>query len=53
MTDAVDIRCPKCNRWLAEASEYGRAVCATCGWEIEVRSKEARLVARTVLRSSS
>ncbi len=42
MTDAVDIRCPKCGRWLAEASEYGRAVCATCGWEVEVRSKDAR-----------
>ena len=42
MTDAVDIRCPKCGRWLAEASEYGRAVCALCGWEVEVRSRGAR-----------
>ena len=42
MADPVDIRCPGCGRWLAEASEYGRAVCPKCGWEVEVRSKEAR-----------
>ena len=42
MADIVDIRCPKCGRWLAEASEYGRAVCRDCGWSVEVRSKAAR-----------
>ena len=42
MADPVDIRCPGCGRWLAEASEYGRAVCPKCGWEVEVRSKEWR-----------
>ena len=39
MTDAVDIRCPKCGRWLAKVSEYGLAVCPKCGWEVEVRAK--------------
>ena len=42
MTDAVDIRCPACNRWLAKVSEYGLTVCPNCGWEIEVRSKAKR-----------
>lgn len=39
---AVDIHCPKCRRWLAEASGYGRSVCRDCGWEVVVRDKAAR-----------
>ena len=44
MTDNgnVDLRCPKCGRWLAEASQYGRAVCPKCGWQVEVKDKKAR-----------
>ena len=37
---AVDIRCPKCNYWLGEATYYARLVCPKCGSEVRYRSKE-------------
>jgi uncharacterized C2H2 Zn-finger protein len=42
MSGIVELRCPQCRRWLAETDGYGRAICPTDGWEITVRSKEAR-----------
>ncbi len=42
MTDAVDIRCPKCNGWMGEATYYARLVCGNCGSEVRYRSKEER-----------
>jgi hypothetical protein len=38
----VQIKCPQCQRFLAEVAIMGRAVCQRCGWEIAVWSKEAR-----------
>ena len=40
--EVVDIRCPKCGRWLSETAGYGRAVCPKCGWEVSVADKEHR-----------
>ncbi len=42
MPDPVDIKCPKCGRFLAEVEGYGRAVCAECGIEVTVKDKDAR-----------
>ncbi len=38
-SEPVLIRCPKCGRFLAEVTEYGRAVCGRCGWEVTLRSR--------------
>lgn len=40
--ETVELKCPKCQRFLAAASGYGRSVCRDCGWEIEVRSPAVR-----------
>lgn len=40
--ETVDLICPGCRRWLAEAKGYGRAVCPNCGWEIIVADKGSR-----------
>ena len=38
----VELHCPQCDRFLAEADHFGRSVCADCGWEVTVRSRDAR-----------
>lgn len=38
----ITLRCPNCNRFLAEVDGYGRAVCSRCGAELTYRSKEER-----------
>ena len=43
----VDLRCPACNRFLCEVTGFGRAVCRDCGWEITVKSKAERALARS------
>lgn len=35
----MDIRCPRCNRFLAEVGGFGRAVCRDCGVEVTVKAK--------------
>jgi len=40
--ETVEMRCPGCGRFLGEVSEYGRNVCADCGWEVQLRSPAAR-----------
>lgn len=39
---AVELRCPACNRFLAEVIGYGRTVCPNCGGEVSYTSKEVR-----------
>ena len=38
----MTVTCPKCQRFLADASGYVRAVCANCGTEVAVTPKDAR-----------
>ena len=40
----MTIRCPKCNRFMAEVSGYGRVVCRDCAIEITVQEKRVRTV---------
>ncbi len=42
VTDPVNIKCPGCDRWLAEGMGYIRGVCRDCGYEVTVKDKEAR-----------
>lgn len=40
----MSIRCPRCNRWLAEGSGSVRAVCRECGIEVAVIDRRAAAV---------
>ena len=35
----MEIRCPKCARFMAEVGNYGRAVCRDCGVQVTVEVK--------------
>ena len=39
----VKLRCPRCNRFLADVRDFGLAVCGNCGSEVSYRSREERL----------
>ncbi len=39
---SVEVKCPQCGRFLAETDFRTRSVCPSCGWEVSVRSREAR-----------
>lgn len=39
--ETMNIRCPKCNRFLAEVTAFGRAICRECGVEVTVKAKSA------------
>ena len=34
MTKTTEVRCPCCNRFLAEVNGYGRARCGKCGSDV-------------------
>lgn len=40
--EIVKLRCPRCNRFLAEVRDYGKAVCRECGGETTYRSRGER-----------
>ena len=44
MSEPVVLRCPKCNRFLAEVTGTVRVVCPECGSEVSYKSKDARRV---------
>lgn len=35
----MDVKCPKCGRWLAEGSGFVRAICRDCKIEVTARMK--------------
>ena len=37
--ERMTIRCPKCNRFMAEVGDYGRVVCRDCGIEVTVKAR--------------
>ena len=49
-SDVVKLRCPMCNRFLAEVKGYGKAVCRDCGSEVVYRSKLERSSSAANLR---
>lgn len=42
-SDIVRLRCPRCNRFIADVKGYGRGICRECGAEITYRSREERV----------
>jgi phage FluMu protein Com len=43
MPQPVEIRCPECDRFLADVRDLGRVVCPDCKCEIVYRSHSERL----------
>ena len=42
MSEPVQLRCPKCGRFLTEVTDGGRAPCPGCGSEIAFLTKAQR-----------
>ena len=40
--ELIDLRCPNCNRFLAQVLDFGRTVCPNCGGETTFKSREHR-----------
>ena len=38
----IQLRCPSCNRFLAEVQGFARVVCSGCGAETTFKSREER-----------
>ena len=44
--DQVQIRCPRCGRFLTETIDFARTVCPECGSEVQYKSKLQRRIER-------
>lgn len=49
----ITLRCPQCNRFLAEVVDFGRIPCPECGSETTYRSKQQRATERSAVTARS
>lgn len=47
----IELRCPKCSRFMGEVDSYGRLLCDNCGSEVTYKSKEFRRARPAVMVS--